>query len=430
MKILEKKIQLVALALLSTKQIVGTFEEEVIKNLARYPTLTPQVEQSLFKLADHTLTTKEQVMSVGSEKNLLFTLFPTLRTTLSYLHVADLPTPIHECTQLNRQWDLRLFVKQDGLSAPVDEQGRRLFGGNKVRKLQYLLADALAKHCSTVVTFGAAGSNHALQTAIFAQRVGLKCITMLVPQPNSPVVRQNLLLQKAFDAQIRYSPDRPLHALATAATFLQRKQEDGTFPYFIPVGGSCARGSIGFVQAVLELQEQVQQGAMPLPDHLYVTLGSAGTAAGLLVGLKLTGMRTKLHFVLDEPEAVSGTMEQKLLKLAAETVDLLRSLDPAFPALVISQNDYLINSSACGVGYGLATQECEAAMQLMHEQEGITLDPTYTGKCFAALCADAQAKRISGTVLFWNTFCGEDMSSFTNTVDYRSLPKALHQYFE
>ncbi len=369
-------------------------------------------------------------MSVDSEKNILFTLYPALRTTLSYIHLADLPTPIYECKQLNRQWDIQLFVKQDGLSAPVDEQGRRLFGGNKVRKLQYLLADALAQHCSTVVTFGAAGSNHALQTAIFAQRVGLKCITMLVPQPNSPVVRQNLLLQKAFGAQIRYSPDRPLHALATAATFLQKKQEDGTFPYFIPVGGSCARGSIGFVQAVLELQEQVKQGAMPFPDHLYVTLGSAGTAAGLLIGFKLTGMQTKLHFVLDEPEEAPGSMEQKLVKLTAETIELLRSLDPAFPALVISQDDYGIDNSACGVGYGITTPACEAAMRLMHEQEGITLDPTYTGKCFAALCADVQAKRISGKVLFWNTFCGEDMSAFTKQIDYHILPKALHQYFE
>jgi D-cysteine desulfhydrase len=374
---------------------------------------------------------RQKSIAKGSDKNLLFVAYPSLRGKLSYSHFADLPTPIHECKNLNKQLNINLFVKQDGLSGSYDERGHRLVGGNKVRKLQYFLADALAQQCSTVITLGYSGSNHALQTAVYAQLLGLKCITILKPQPNSPIVRQNLLLQKAFGAHMLSTNFcRSLREFPVEVLLELKKQEEGKLPYLIPLGGSSALGSLGFVEAVFELQEQIRQNLLPNPDHIYITLGSGGTAAGLLVGIKLAGLRTKVHLVIDEPEDVPGFMEHITTQLFEETAALLHDLDSNIPLVHLSKDDYIIDSSHTGSGYGVETSECRTAMKLIKEQENITLDQTYTGKCFAALCADAKEKCIAGTVLFWNTFCGEDMSTITSTIDYHSLPQAFHGYFE
>lgn len=366
-----------------------------------------------------------------SSKNLLFSAYPGLRDKLPYIHFADLPTPLLECKKLSQVLGIELFVKQDGLSGSLDKLGRRLVGGNKVRKLQYFLAEALSQGCSTVITLGYSGSNHALQTAVYAKQLGLKCITILKPQPNSPVVRQNLLLQKAFDAHILYTNFRHSLREFPVEVLLELKlQEEGKMPYLIPLGGSSALGSIGIVQAVFELREQVRQGSMPRPHHIYTILGSGGTAAGLLVGMKLAGLQAKVHLIIDEPEATPGFMEKILIQLFQETAKLLHDLDQTIPLVTLSKGDYSINSAFTGSGYGVETAECSAAMRLMKEQENINLDPTYTGKGFAALCADVHQKQCEGTVLFWNTFCGEDMSPFLHDVDYHSLPQPFHSYFE
>lgn len=431
MNLKSKTIQLGVLEIVLPLTLSASSEGEIIRQLARFLSISPHVQTSFKKCAPLASESKERIVSRGGERNLLFTAYPGLRDKLSYIHFADLPTPLYACKNLSIQLGtIQLFVKQDGLSGPCDRQGRRLFGGNKVRKLQYLLADALAKECSMVITLGCVGSNHALQTAIYAQRLGLACITVLKPQPNSSVVRQNLLLQKAFGAQMISTQDSPLRELTVAATCAQKKQEEGKYPYFIPLGGSCVQGALGFVQAAFELQEQIKQGLMPVPEHIYLTLGSGGSAAGLLVGLALLGLKTKVHLILDEPEDMPGTAEQTLTQLFDETAELLHGLDAHIPLVTSSKDLYSIDSSCTGAEYGLVTPECSAAMQLMQEQEAITLDPTYTGKCFAAVCADVHAKRISGTVLFWNTFCGEDMSSFTRQIDYHALPEPLHHYFE
>lgn len=438
MNLKRKIIKLGILEILVPLTLSASGENKIIEQLARYLSFTPHVQTSFNKCTtlSHALQElpqeQEPIVLRGGEKNLLFVAYPELCKKLSYVHFADLPTPIHACKNLSKQLGVDLFVKQDGLAGPCDEQGRRLFGGNKVRKLQYLLADALAKNCSSVITLGCVGSNHALQTVIYAQRLGLKPITVLKPQPNSSVVRQNLLLQKAFGAQMISTENSPMRELTVAATLAQKKREEGKFPYFIPLGGSCALGAVGFVQAAFELREQIARGLIPTPAHVYQTCsaGSGGTAVGLLIGFVLAGINTRLHLVLDEPEDFPGMAEQRIAQLFEETAELLHRLDPKIPLVTLSKDQYAIDSSCTGSEYGLATPECVAAMKLMLEQEHITLDLTYTGKCFAALCADARAKRISGTVLFWNTFCGEDMSSFIKGVDYHMLPKPLHQYFE
>jgi 1-aminocyclopropane-1-carboxylate deaminase/D-cysteine desulfhydrase-like pyridoxal-dependent ACC family enzyme len=363
--------------------------------------------------------------------NPLFRHYPTLQDTLSYVALGDLPTPVHYCADLSAQYpSTRIFIKNDGVTGKLQPDGTRAFGGNKLRKLQYLLADALADGHKAVLTFGCVGSNHALQTTVCAQSVGLDSICMLLPQPNSRIVRRNLLLQNAYKGILIFSKTELERALATTEICEAYKKETGLLPYSIPTGGSTARGAIGYVEAAFELKEQIEAGVVPMPDHLYVTLGSGGTAAGLLLGCKAAGLELNFHLVLCAPEDLSVAW-QDLETLFCATNDLLISLDPTFPRCEFTRDNCCIVDGYTGTEYGLFTSEGVEAMHLIKTTEGIELDGVYTGKCMSALLADlADTTLDDSTILFWNTFCAEAMTQKIAHVDYHELPKDFHVYFE
>jgi 1-aminocyclopropane-1-carboxylate deaminase/D-cysteine desulfhydrase-like pyridoxal-dependent ACC family enzyme len=414
---------------------LSRYEKDLIQTMASCVIVPEPVLASFDKLSPDEYvasTWGEPVFFEGAASNCLFAHYPALQNRLSYVSLGDVPTAVLCCTHLCTLFPrVTLFVKHDGLTGIQGVDGRRVFGGNKLRKLQYLLADALAHGHSAVLTFGCVGSNHALQTAVCAHALGLKAFCMLRPQPNSHVVRRNLLLQELYEAELYLSPDRIIHGLMTAAVVYNHKQRYGTFPYIIPVGGSCARGCIGYVEAAFELKEQIEGGLLPVPDRIYVTLGSAGTASGLLLGLKAAGIHTKLYLVLEAPEGVTGTALNKVKRLFGEANALLQSYDATFPTCSLSEDDYELITDCAGTAYGLFTEEAVDAMHLLHAHEEITLDGTYTGKCFAALVRDVQAGACDDqTVLFWNTFYGEACDHLTSQVDYHALPVSLHEYFE
>lgn len=406
-----------------------TYEKEFLRFLTASSTNSEHVIASFDALPSGCHV--EEVVTRGVSSNILMQYYSGLQNKLSYISLGQFPTPVHECKKLHAQFPrVNLFVKHDGLTGKTIA-GKKTFGGNKLRKLQYLLADAIARGHRSVITFGCIGSNHALQTTVCAKGLGLDSLCILQPQPNSLVVRRNLLLQEAYGAQLYFSFDRVLSAFMTTALCYDHKQREGKFPYVIPVGGSNARGAIGYVEAAFELQQQIDSGLLPTPDRLYVTLGSGGTAAGLLLGIKAAGIKTKLYLVINTPENIPGEIIKKTKKLLAETNALLQSYDSSFPTCHLSENDYEVITDCTGEAYGLFTSEGVAAMNLISSAENINLDGTYTGKCFAALVRDLQSGACDGqTVLFWNTFCGEDFGDITESVDYHRLPLALHRYFE
>jgi 1-aminocyclopropane-1-carboxylate deaminase/D-cysteine desulfhydrase-like pyridoxal-dependent ACC family enzyme len=372
-----------------------------------------------------------QTLLAELSANPLFRYYPTLQDTLFYVSLGDLPTPVHYCADLSAQYpSARIFIKNDGVTGKLQPDGTRAFGGNKLRKLQYLLADALAHGHKAVLTFGCVGSNHALQTTVCAQSVGLDSICMLLPQPNSRIVRRNLLLQKAYKGTLIFSQTNLERALATTEICRAYEKETGLLPYIIPTGGSTARGAVGYVEAAFELKDQIERGVVPLPDHLYVTLGSGGTAAGLLLGCKAAGLDTNFHFILSAPED-QDIAWQKLETLFCATNDLLISLDSTFPRCEFTRDNCCIVDGYTGTEYGLFTPECIEAMHLIKTTENIELDGVYTAKCMSALLADLAAKKLDdSTVLFWNTFCAKNMTQKTDHVDYHELPKDFHVYFE
>jgi D-cysteine desulfhydrase len=352
----------------------------------------------------------------------LFKYYPLLRDKLPYISLGEFPTPVQKLNQVGKTLGLdQLYVKRDDLSG-------KLCGGSKVRKLEYLLGQALRTRVKAVLTFGNAGSNHALATAIYAKRLGLKSISMLLPQPNAYFVRSNLLMSYYCGAELHHYRNIRLLGLGTKYHLLRYKLRYGQFPQIIPLGGTSVLGTIGYVNAAFELKEQIIEGKIPEPDRIYVASGTMGTSVGLILGLKAINLKSRVISVLIANDKINL---DEMAKLFHETNSLLHSLDPSFPEFEFDQRDQDIRDDFLGEGYARFTEEGMDAMVLMKKHEGIKLDGTYTGKAFAALIHDAGKKDLRDRViLFWNTYNSIDFPDIINTLDYRHLPRCLHRYFE
>lgn len=361
----------------------------------------------------------------------LFKHFPLLQDTLAHITLTALPTPIEHCTHAEKYLNISsLYVKRDDLSGGYDSAGNHLFGGNKIRKLEFLLADALKKGKTTIITFGCAGSNHALATTTYARKVGLHPVCMLKPQHNSHVTRRNLLLQKYNEAELHYFPDNETRTYATALYCKEHEKQFSSTPYIIPTGGSCPLGVIGFVNAAFELKKQIDTHIMPEPDIVYVPVGSMGTLAGLALGLQAAQLKTKIIGVVVEP-VDQNQFENEIMTLIRKTNQLLSNADPSFINYDESNKNFVIHYAYAGNDYALFTWQAVEAKKIFKSCESIQLDGVYSGKACAALIDDARNNMLNDkTVLFWHTFSDSDyLNELAATVDYHQLPEYFHHYF-
>lgn len=319
-----------------------------------------------------------------------------LRTDLDRVRLGAGPTPVRELTGLGEgRGRAPVWIKDDGAYSSV--------GGNKARKLEWLLADALRRRKRTILTSGATGTNHGLATATFARQLGLRTILVLVPQPETDHVRAQLERLRESGAEIHIAPgfwsSFPLAAWLAATRGGPGLQP----PYLVPPGGSSPLGCVGSVQAAFELADQVSAGALPEPSHVVVALGSGGTAAGLLAGMRLSGMRSRLLCV--QVSDVIKLSSRGVAGLARRTLRLLRRHGETREAAPI-EGTLKVEPRWLGPGYGRSTPEGERAMRLLAEREGVTLDPVYTAKAMAALLALNEAGAFGdGPVLYWHTYC-------------------------
>jgi len=275
----------------------------------------------------------------------------------------------------------RLFVKRDDAIAFG-------FGGNKVRKLAFVAADAAHLDADTLITAGGVQSNHARVTAAAAAKLGMRAI--LVANGPAPSQRTaNALLDALLGAEVVYVASRDLRA-PTMDDIARRVRAEGAHPYVIPIGASTPLGALGFVLAVAELLEQ-----MPAPDVIIHSTSSGGTQAGLVAGCRLLGLRTRVIGIsADETAAV---LQQQI----AAIVDGIRD------RLGVRVNESLIevDDRFVGDGYGIPTDASREAIDLAARTEAIFLDPTYTAKAMAGLIAYVREKKFeqSQTILFWHT---------------------------
>lgn len=357
----------------------------------------------------------------------LFNKFQNLKQTISHISFCDLPTPIMKLENFGKHIGCNnIFIKRDDLIGKNLGNGFRLYGGNKPRKLEFLFADAKNKGIKTIITYGCAGSNHALATAVYAKELGFKTILMLKDQPNSFVVRHNLLLDNYYNAKLMFFLNDKVRSVVSEEILAKDKEA-----YLIPTGGSNAIGTIGFVNAALELVDQIQSGQIKEPDFIYVATGSCATTAGLLLGLKVAGLKTKIVAVCVEPEEEKDEFLLKIKKFFAQCNELLNKADLSFAIFEFPESDLILNKKFCGTEYGLYIPETVEAIRIFKDVENMKLEGTYSAKPIAAIMNDAKNGTIKDqTILFWNTYCGIDFSYMANFYDYKKFPEEFQKYFK
>jgi D-cysteine desulfhydrase len=367
------------------------------------------------------------------EKVLLFSVYPQLAENISYISLGSFPTPIGRCENFSSLFSdqaIDLYIKHDNQSGKLLSDGTRLFGGNKVRKLEFALADALHKNAQTIITFGCVGSNHATATTIYARELGLKAVCLLSHQEALPVVRRNLCLQYAYGADMRFFPNIKERGNATESIALEYESKEGISPYIIPVGASYPIGALGFVNAAFELKKQIEEGYMPVPDVIYVPAGSLGTMAGLLLGLKLAGLPSKVVGA-STMRASLNYLQKGTVSLLNQTNELLHQYDQNIPLFEWEKEDLCFVIECGGPRYGTPTPEGLEAIKIIADTENIALDEVYTGKAFAGLIKDLKEGKLKNkTILFWNTFCSDAFSDIIDAINYKDLKEEFHQYFQ
>src|SRR6266700_984893 len=280
------------------------------------------------------------------------------------LRFADLPTPVETLPSLSEVLGgPRLLIKRD-------DQTGLAFGGNKRRKLEFLVAEAREQGAKMLISGGAIQSNHCRQTAAAAARFGFKCILVL-SGAEAQKASGNLLLDQLFGAEIVYVADRKDRDRILQETF-DRATQEGTKPYLVPYGGSNSTGALGYAFAMKELIDKNVSA-----DWIVFATSSGGTHAGLLLGQRLFGFSGKiLGISVDEPEE---WLKKEVSQLASASSEKLGDRIEFTPA------DVLVNADYCDAGYGVVTEREREAIRLFASCEGLLLDPVYTGRAAAGM---------------------------------------------
>lgn len=303
------------------------------------------------------------------------------------------PTAVCRLEGLEASEGPELWVKDDGAF------GRH--GGNKARKLEWLLGDARERGHQTVLTSGALGTNHGLATALYARELGMEAILVLVPQPLDEHVRSQLGRIRASGAELHFAESTAGALLASARVLSRRSGRRGRGPYLILPGGSTPLGCVGYVEAAFELRRQVEDGSLPEPASIVVALGSGGTAAGLVLGLRLAGLRSRLHCVLVND--ITPISTRSVVRLARRTQGLLHRRGAGLPQVLLRRADVEVDAGWLGAGYGYPSAPAgEARRELA--AAGVDLEPVYSAKAAAkVLQMTRTSRRADGPILFWNT---------------------------
>jgi D-cysteine desulfhydrase family pyridoxal phosphate-dependent enzyme len=304
------------------------------------------------------------------------------------LKFAHLPTPIDALPRLSAELKGAFYIKRDDLTGLA-------LGGNKTRKLEFLLAEARANGAQTLITAGAVQSNHCRQTAAAAARFGFDCILVLAGEPE-PSFSGNLLLDELLGAEIVWAP-RPSRDQILKDTF-DLAWQSGRRPFLIPYGGSSPTGAASYVFALQELIQQAPTSVIGgLPDWIIFPTSSGGTQAGLALGAKLFNFPGKILGISIDEKA--SDLQERVAGLAAETATLLGE------NIAFETDEILVNDEFLGLGYGIMGEAEREAVLLLAQKEGLLLDPVYTGRAAGGLISLARRGFFSPgeKVLFWHT---------------------------
>jgi 1-aminocyclopropane-1-carboxylate deaminase/D-cysteine desulfhydrase-like pyridoxal-dependent ACC family enzyme len=349
--------------------------------------------------------------------NYLDAKLPGLATIAGRVQLADLPTPVRRSSIRHAGRDYEIGIKLDNLSGHE-------YGGNKVRKLEYLLHPRTRKRVRRIATFGTVGSNHALATAIYAKELGLNCTCFLAHQSKVATIAPALCAHVRLGTEIvRYGGNYG------ARLKILRDRLWNRDAWVVPAGGSSWTGTLGFVNAGLELAAQVEAAELPMPRKVYVATGTMGTAAGLALGLALGRLPVEVHAVRVSDTSICN--EQVMSRLLRKTALMMRSADATVPPNLAALARVRLRHSFFAGGYAHTDDRTDAAVRFAEEQLGLKLETTYTGKAMAAMLHDLAEEPDGGECLFWNTYNSAPIMPGGNDCDDRSsIPAEFLRYFD
>ncbi len=302
--------------------------------------------------------------------------------------LAILPTPIHKLERLSNYLNgPEIFIKRDDLT------GLGL-GGNKLRKLEFLIGDAMSKNCDTVITGGAEQSNHCRQTAAAAALAGLEC--HLILGGNEPhKANGNFLLDLLFNAKIHWTGEyRKGEKIPDISKELGKQ---GKNVYTIPYGGSNAIGALGYVYAVKELKIQMERYDLDFDTIVFAT-SSGGTHAGMTIGKRVFNLNPEIYGIKIDKDEIDNLKYKELLQKLCNKISVILNIEP------INYN-FNVNENFLGEGYGVVGNLEREAVNLCAKLEGIIVDPVYTGRAFGGMIDLVRKKyfKKGQKILFWHT---------------------------
>ena len=310
------------------------------------------------------------------------------------------PTPLYKLENLSRLLNIELYIKRD------DFTGMSLFGGNKIRKLETLMGDAMDKKCDTVLTYGATQSNHAMQTVTACRRLGLSPVLYLnaYVEPDEEDIRANMLLNHVLGAEMHIirgengetEAETEARCFALGKGHAARLEAQGRRCYDIPLGGASPVGSSAFIEGYCELQAQCMDMGIE-PDYVFSATGTGGTLAGLVAGNRLLQAKAKVVGIAVSAKDLG--YEVRCAELANASLQWLDCDER------VAADDFVVDRGYFAPGYEKPNAEATEAIRLLARTEGLLIDPVYTGKAFAGLLGSVREGRVApgGTVVFWHT---------------------------
>ena len=342
-------------------------------------------------------------MTLSDQRPWLFQVYPELKEKIPFCSLGEYPSPVEPLRRLGEKLGAEIWIKRDDIASCV-------YGGNKCRMMEWIIPDAHKKKRKSLVTWGALGSNQVLSSVIYGTRDGFDDITAVYNrQPYQPYVKRNFLIATALGVKQKFAGNSFTYLARLAGTYFG-KLLSGKRPYLIPLLGSSPLSVLAYANAALELKRQIDAGECPRPDFVYVTVGTGGTFAGLLLGSLLFGDIGKIVGVrILEPVFVNRPMVAWEVN---RTLGFLKSMGVDTGRARIRPRDINLVSGYMGAGYAEKTPEAEESLRLLDESENITLDITYTAKTMAALM-DHAARNPGSRYLFWHTLNTVALGDYT-----------------
>ncbi|MHA1375055.1 MAG: 1-aminocyclopropane-1-carboxylate deaminase/D-cysteine desulfhydrase [Promethearchaeota archaeon] len=362
----------------------------------------------------------------------LFEFYPNLEGKVPWtLILTGIPSNVDRLTELENYLKLNdgeIYIKRD-------DKDHKIYGGNKLRKFEFIFGEVLKKKKKAIITLGGLGTNHGAACAIVAKELNLKCELFLSLQPITWHVQRSLLLFQYFGAKLHFTKTFELGVLKSLLYRMFHPKH-----YLMSIGGSplfgigTPLGTVGFINAIFELKNQIDEGILPEPDIIFVAAGSTGTSSGLTAGCKLLGLKTKVYPVNVSRDIIVNP--KNLIKIANKSIKYLRKRDNSIPDIQVDKDDFEMIKGYLGSNYGVKTVKGQQAVDLVYELEGkklgFKLETTYTGKAMAAMLDFFEKEENkSKKVLFWNTYNSNDLDHYLRETkfDFEKLPKKFHKYY-